>query len=104
MLCENLLNLLKKFSITMASLDAKWLLTNIPLEKTIKNCLNDLCSLNFYNDKLTRKDLCDLLKLATTESSFIFENKSYKQIYRVAMGSAFASALASAFLCHYGKI
>ena len=88
----------------MANLDAKWLFTNIPLEETIKNCLNDLFSLNFYNDNLTTKDLCDLIKLATTESLFIFENKSYKQIYRVAMGSAFVSALASSFLCHYDKI
>ena len=81
----------------MTSLDAELLFTKIFLEETIKNCLNDLFSINFYNDKLTRKDLYDLLKLATTESSFIFENKFYKQIYRVVMGSAFATTLASAF-------
>lgn len=69
----------------MTSLDAELLFTKIFLEETIKNCLNDLFSINFYNDKLTRKDLYDLLKLATTESSFIFDKKTYKQIHGVAM-------------------
>lgn len=69
----------------MTSLDAELLFTKISLEETIKNCLNDLFSINFYNDKLTRKDLYDLLKLATTESSFIFDKKTYKQIHGVAM-------------------
>lgn len=69
----------------MTSLDAELLFTKISLEETIKNCLNDLFSINFYNDQLTRKDLYDLLKLATTESSFIFDKKTYKQIHGVAM-------------------
>ena len=59
----------------MASLDVESLFTNIPLEETLKNCVNDLFSNNFYSGKLIRKDLHDLLKLATTESTFIFDNK-----------------------------
>ena len=67
----------------MASLDVESLFTNIPLEETIKNCVNDLFSNNFYSGKLSRKHLYDLLKsllklIATTESSFIFDNKLYK--------------------------
>ena len=87
----------------MANVDVESLFTNIPLEETIKNCVNDLFSNNFYSGKLSRKDLHDLLKLATTESSFIFDNKLYKQTEGVAMGSPLAPTLANAFLCHYEK-
>ena len=59
----------------MASLDVESLFTKIPLEETIKNCFNDLFSNNFYSGKLSRNDQYDLLKIATTESSFIFDNK-----------------------------
>ena len=71
----------------MASLDIESLFTNIPLEETIKNCVNDLFFNNFYSGKLSRKDLHDLFKLGATESSFIFDNKLYKQIDGVSMGS-----------------
>ena len=70
----------------MASLSVESLFINIPLEETIKSCVKDLFSNNFYNGKLSRKDLYDLLKLATTKSSFTFDNKLYKQIDGVAMG------------------
>ena len=61
----------------MASLDVESLFTNIPLEETVKNCVNYLYSNNFYSGKLSRKDLHELLKLATSESFFIFDNKLY---------------------------
>ena len=64
-------------NLYMASLDVQLLITNTPLEIAFKNCVNDLFSNNFYSGKLSRKDLHDLLKLATTESSFIFDNKLY---------------------------
>ena len=88
----------------MARLDVESLFTNIPLEETIKNCVNDLFSNNFYNGKLSRKDLYELPKLATTESSFIFDNKLCKQIDGLAMGSPLVSTLTNAFLCHYEKL
>ena len=88
----------------MTSIEVESLFTKIPLEETIKNCVNDLFSNNFYSGKLSRKDLHDLLKPATTESSFIFDNKLYKQIGKVAMGSPLGPTLANAFLCHYEKI
>ena len=90
-------------NLYMASLDVELLFTNIPLEETIKNCVNDLFSSNFYSGKLSRKDLYDLLKIATTESSFIFDNKLYKQVDGVAMGSPLVPTLGNAFLCHYEK-
>ena len=65
-------------NLYMASLDVESLFTNVPLEETIKNCVNNLFSSNFYSGKLSKKDLYDLLKIATTESSFIFDDKLYK--------------------------
>ena len=87
-------------NLYMASLDVESLFTNFPLEETIKNCVNDLFSNSFYSDKLSRKDLYEL---AATESSFIFDNKLYKQTDGVAVGSPLGSTLANAFLCHYEK-
>ena len=45
------------YNLYMASLDVESLFTNIPLEKTIKNCVNDLFSNIFYSGKLSTKDL-----------------------------------------------
>ena len=87
-------------NLYMASLDVESLFTNIPLEETIKNCVNDFFSNDFYSGKLNRKDLHELLRLATTESSFIFYNKLYKQIGGVVMGSPLGPTLANAILCH----
>ena len=68
-----LLILPKKLSINhnlyMVNLDLELLFNNIPLEKTIRNCVNDL-----FSNKSTRKTSSDLLKLGATESSFIFDN------------------------------
>ena len=72
-------------NLYMASLDGELLFTNIPLAETIKNCVNDLFSNNVYCGKLSRKDLYQLLKLATSELSFIFDIKLYKEIDGVAM-------------------
>ena len=80
----------------MASLDVESLCTNTPLEETIRNCANDLFSNNFYKGKLGGKGLYNLLKLTTTESSFIFDNKFCKQIDGVVMGSPLGPILADA--------
>ena len=90
-------------NLYMASLDVASLFRNIPLEETIKSCVNDLFSNNFYIGKLSRKDLYELFKLATTESSFIFDNKLCKQIDGLAMVLSLGPTLANAFLCHYEK-
>ena len=66
--------------------------------------MNDLFSNNFNSGKLGRKELYKLLKLATTESSFIFDNNFYKRIDGVAEGSPLVPTLTNAFPCHYGKI
>ena len=87
----------------MLSLNYKLLITT-SLEETIKNCVNDLFSNNFYSGKLSRNNLKELLKLAATQSSFIFDNKLYKQTNRAAMGSPLGHTLTNAILCHHKKI
>ena len=42
-------------NLYMASLRVESLLTNIPLEKNIKNCVNELISNNFFSGKLIRR-------------------------------------------------
>ena len=90
-------------SLYMASLDVESLLTNIPLNETINNCVSDLHNKNLYNGKLSKRDLFKLLETATSESSFIFDYLLYKQVDGVAMGSPLVITLANAFLCHYEK-
>ena len=91
-------------NLFMASLDVESLFTNIPIDETIKNAVDDLFSSNMYRGKLSKGELYYLLKLATSKSSFIFDNILYKQIDGVAMGSPLGPTLANAFFCHYEKL
>ena len=88
----------------MASLDVGSLFTNIPIDETIKNAVDDLFSSSMYRGKLSKNELDYLLRLATSESSFIFDNTLYRQIDGVAMGWPLGPTLANAFLCHYEKL
>ena len=90
-------------SLFMASLDVESLFTNIPLTETIGNCIDDLYNNNLYSGSLNKVDLLNLLQLATSDLSFIFDNSLYKQIDGVAMGSPLGPTLANAFLCHHEK-
>ena len=74
-------------SLFMVSLDVKSLFTNNPINETIKNAVDDLVSINMYQRKLSMSDLYYVLKLATSKSSFIFDNILYKQIDGVSIGS-----------------
>ena len=88
-------------NLFMASLDVESLFTNIPVDESIKNAVDDLFSSNMYRGKLSKSELYYLLKLATSESSFIFDNILHQQIDGVAIGFPLRATLANAFLCHY---
>ena len=88
----------------MASLDVESLFTNIPIDETIKNAVDNLFSNNMYQGKLSKSDLYYHLKLPTFELSYIFDNILYKQIDGVSMGLPLGPTLANAFLCHYEKL
>ena len=79
----------------MVSLDVDSLFTNIPLEET-----SDICVDNLYNDNenlpnIPKHSFRNLLNIATKETFFMFDNKYYKQVDSVAMGSPLGPALAS---------
>ena len=83
----------------MACHDVESLLTNIPLNELINNCVSDLHNKNLYNEKSSKRDIFKLLETATSELSFIFDYLLYKQVDGVAMGSPLGPTLAHAFLC-----
>ena len=62
----------------MASLDVECLFTNIPLEETIENCVNDLFFDKSKIDNLTKHDVYDLLSAASKESFFLFDSSLYR--------------------------
>ena len=92
------------FNLHMASLDVDSLFTNVSLDKTI-----DICVGNLYNDNenplnIPEYDFRNLLKIATKESFFLFNNKCYKQVDSVAMGSPLGPALANIFMSSFESI
>ena len=85
----------------MASVDVGSLFTNIPMDET-----NDICIDSFYkndeNTPMISKDVFrNLLTMATKQSFFMFNNKFYKTIDGVAMGSPLVPALANIFISHF---
>ena len=52
---------------------------------------------------MSKIEFKELLSLATKESYFIFNEKLYKQVDGVAMGSPLGPTLANAFLVHFEK-
>ena len=87
----------------MASLGIESLFTNIPLDETIENCINDLFTNNDTVHNFIKEDFKELLKFAVYESFFTFDNEYYSQLDGVAMGSPLGPTLANAFLCHFEK-
>ena len=62
--------------------------------------------LNLYNDNdnspnIPNHDFRNLLNIAIKESFFTFNNKYYKQVDGVAMGSLLGPALANIFMCSF---
>ena len=85
----------------MASLDVDSLSTNIPLEKTINICVNELFKSNSNIQGLNKKQITKMLSLTTKESIILFDMTFYTQVDGVAMGSPLGPSLANAFLCHH---
>ena len=85
----------------MASLDVESLFNNIGLDETIENCINDLFSNHDTVHNFIKEDLKELLKFASYESFFTFDNECYSQLDGVTMGSPLGPTLANAFLCHF---
>ena len=88
-------------NLHMASLDVDSLFTNIPLDETIDNCVDNLYNDNENPPNISKHNFRNLLNVATTESFCMFNNKYYKQVDGVAMGCPLGPALANIFMCSF---
>ena len=88
----------------MASLDVESLFTNVLLNETIDTCVDNLHNDNENPPNTPKRDFRNLFNTATKESFFLFNNKSYKQVDGVAMGSPLDPALANLFMCSLESI
>ena len=80
----------------MASFDVKSLFTNVPLKEVI-----DICSQKLYELKkphLSKENFVKLLKIATSDVRFSFNNIMYLQHDGVAMGSPLGPTLANIYM------
>jgi len=85
----------------MVSYDVSSLYTNVPVLETVEILCNNIFSINdsIFNG-FTRKNFTDFLKIALTDTLFIFNKVLYKQVDGLAMGNPMAPTMANAFLCH----
>ena len=83
----------------MASLDVDSLFTNVPLDETIKICIDELFKSEMGVSGLNKKEMFEMLSLTLKESIIFFNNKYYSQIDGVAMSSPLGATLANIFLC-----
>ena len=86
----------------MVSFDVTSLFTNIPLHETINILLEKL----FQNDTslfhgFNKGDFKRLLEIAVQDTHFIFNNKVFKQVDGVSMGSPLGPIMANAFMCSF---
>ena len=68
----------------MTSLDVDSLFTNVPLDETIKICIDELLKSETTVSGLSKKEMFSLI---LKESIILLDNKYYCQIDGVAMGS-----------------
>ena len=85
-------------NLHMASLDVDSLFANISLDETIDICVDNLCNDNENPPNISKHDFRNLLNIATKETFFMSNNKYYKQVDGIAMGSPLGPALANIFV------
>ena len=73
------------------------------MAETIDICIDRLYKDDDNTPKIPKDVFRNLLTVATKESFFMFNNKFYKQIDGVAMGSPLGPALANIFMCNFEK-
>ena len=95
------LNLNKE--VFMCSFDIKSLFTNVPLNEVIKICLEQLYHSDIIPPEFNEDTCNELLKLATTNVDFSFNDTMYRQIDGVAMGSPLGPILANIFVGYQEK-
>ena len=86
----------------LISFEGTSLFTNIPLEEII-NIVIDTIFENYPKVKFIRKELQNLLEIATSEMHFIFNNEIHNQIDDVSMGSSLDPILANLSMGYHEK-
>ena len=87
----------------MISFDVKSLITNVPLEETIKIIIDKIYKEKIIVVPLARLELESLLRLCTKEVEFSFNDELYLQVDGVAMGSPLGPLFANIFMCELEK-
>ena len=85
------------------SFDVISLFTNVPLAKTIDIILKRVFSEKLVTTNLTKRTMKKLLKDACLKTAFTFNDKIYKQIDSVSMGSPLGLLLANVFMAELEK-
>ena len=86
----------------MVSLDVESIFTNIPLDKTIENCISNLLANNDTVHNFIVEDLEEFLKFASYESLFTFDNECYFQLDDAVMVYPLGPTLANDVLKNNG--
>ena len=89
------------WKLFLASLDVDSLVTNIPLEKTINICVDNLHNDNKNPPNIPKHDFYNFLNIATKETFFMFNNNKYKKVDGVAMESLLGPAVDNIFICSF---
>ena len=88
-------------SLVMASLDVDALFTSIPLDETIKICIDELFANDEIVHNLNKDEMKKLLELACKDTLFLFDGIYYNQIDGMAMGSPLGPHFANAFMKYH---
>ena len=81
----------------MASLDVDIPFTNVPLDETIKICIDELFKSKMTVSGINKKEMLEMLSLTLKESIILFDNKYHGQTDGVAMGSPLGLTLPNIF-------
>ncbi len=88
-----------------AWMSSLYLGTNIPLNKTIDICVENLFAQAVPPQKFFRKNIRrSMLSICVLNSFSQFDSKYYELIDGVAMVRPLGPTLATPFLCHYEKL
>ena len=88
-------------NVFMCSFDMSSLFTNVPLDETIKICLEALYDQSDFQPLIPKDVFVELMESATSSVEFSFNNTMYKQTDGVAIGSPLGPGLANIFVGYY---